>query len=63
MELKRETKVECWISSQNQEEIHFFIEDTKYLFGFNPKLISRSKIAEFLSDLGYAVDPKEWVDK
>ena len=64
MELSKEIAVESWVSSNNQNEIHFYLEDgTTYLFGFNPKIISRSKVGSFLEEIGFKTDPKEWVDQ
>jgi hypothetical protein len=62
MELSHEIKVESWTSSKNQNEIHFFMEDGTYLFGFNPKLMSRSKVAEFLCSLGFKANAEDWAD-
>ena len=60
MELSNKITVESWVSSDNDKEIHFYI-DNKYLFGFNPHIISREQIAKFLQELGYKTDPEKWV--
>ncbi len=60
-ELRRKTIVETWVSSENDEKIDFYI-DKKFLFSFNPKLISREQVAKFLQGLGYDINPDKWLN-
>lgn len=53
---KIDIHIEKWVSSENNEEIHFFIEGTQtYLGGFNPKLISTADFVSFLDSQGYNI--------
>jgi hypothetical protein len=49
-------RIERWKSSENREEIHFFIEGTQtYVFGFNPKLLNKAMVMKWLLDAGFAI--------
>lgn len=39
-------KFEKWVSDQNQEEVHFFVDNdqNEYVFGYNPKYFSQEWI-------------------
>jgi len=47
-------RIERWKSSEQNEEIHFFVKGTQiYLAGFNPQLIPEEKIREILKEAGF----------
>lgn len=49
-------RVEKWKSSENRQEIHYFIEGTQvYVVGFNPDLVPEDVIIRALKGLGYRV--------
>lgn len=49
-------RVEKWKSSENREEVHYFIEGTQtYVMGFNPALVPEDVVIRALKGLGYKV--------
>ena len=55
----KEINLEKWTSTDNQEEVHFFIKGTDiYLFGYNPKKVSFDSIAELMKKNGFVLSEK-----
>ena len=47
---------EKWVSTDNQEEIHYFLKNTDiYVFGFNPNKISKNIVEGMLHKHGFFI--------
>ena len=46
---------EIWVSGQNREEVHLFVEGTcgEYVLGFNPKIVPIKEVRELLEQKGF----------
>lgn len=44
-------KTEKWVSTQNQSEIHYFVGENTYVFGYNPKFFTKKQVQSFLKGL------------
>ena len=47
-------RLERWKSSDNEEEIHFFVGQ-RYIAGYNPKVVDGTDIEDVLLKLGYTL--------
>ena len=53
---RQSVRAEKWKSSENREEVHYFIEGTQvYAVGFNPAVISEDGIKTLLRDAGLTI--------
>jgi hypothetical protein len=51
-----ELRLERWKSSEEHQEVHFFIADSQiYVFGFNPDLVEESDVVGFLLEMGFQI--------
>lgn len=42
-------RIERWTSSENREEIHYFVNDMEtYLFGYNPEVIPKDVVSPII---------------